>query len=226
MNGAVKGSERLQRAMLRAAEILYPQGEQDLFVRRLVKKAGSASQAITSAPQQDRPEAQPLFFAYSLVPEIARRILRERALACERVRDLEDLRRHIMPLYLGLHYECSYVLCLNEDGRLLRTEKIRLGTVDEAPFYLRVIAETVLSGGGENVILVHNHPGGSPEPSEEDCRLTFKAMRAMHHLGLNLIDHVILADGRLVSVRAGTAFVSGQWEKYAPLPEKYRGWPQ
>jgi DNA repair protein RadC len=52
-----------------------------------------------------------------------------------------------------------------------------------------------------NVILVHNHPSGDPDPSPEDVRLTKDAAQAAEILSIDLLDHVIIGDGRFVSLK-------------------------
>ena len=52
-----------------------------------------------------------------------------------------------------------------------------------------------------NVILVHNHPSGDPSPSPEDVKLTKDAAQAAQLLSIDLLDHVIIGDGRFVSLK-------------------------
>ncbi len=52
-----------------------------------------------------------------------------------------------------------------------------------------------------NVVLVHNHPSGDPSPSPEDVKLTKDAAMAAQNLSIDLLDHVIIGDGRLVSLK-------------------------
>ena len=52
-----------------------------------------------------------------------------------------------------------------------------------------------------NVVLVHNHPSGDPSPSPEDVKLTKDAAQAAEILSIDLLDHVIIGDGRFVSLK-------------------------
>lgn len=51
------------------------------------------------------------------------------------------------------------------------------------------------------VILVHNHPSGDPEPSTDDLRITARLADAGRILGIEVLDHVAVGDGRYVSLR-------------------------
>ncbi len=52
-----------------------------------------------------------------------------------------------------------------------------------------------------NIVLVHNHPSGDPSPSPEDVKLTKDAAQAAQILSIDLLDHVIIGDGRFVSLK-------------------------
>lgn len=52
-----------------------------------------------------------------------------------------------------------------------------------------------------SVILIHNHPSGDPTPSKEDIRLTYRIVEAGDILGIEVLDHVIIGDGRMTSFK-------------------------
>jgi DNA repair protein RadC len=56
--------------------------------------------------------------------------------------------------------------------------------------------------GGVGFALVHNHPSGDPEPSEEDVRLTAEVVAAARLLDLELLDHLVIGHGRWSSIRS------------------------
>ena len=66
------------------------------------------------------------------------------------------------------------------------------GTIDHAAVYPRQILKRVLDLGGTGVILSHNHPGGSLEPSEGDKALTRQIVTAARALGITVHDHLIV----------------------------------
>lgn len=221
--------ERLLLAMEQAAQILYPKGEADGAAGKIGAAFGAPSLALEASAEEMQRVCKipdPLAFAYGIVPDLARYMLAERAEAAPLITSLRAARAHLLPLYLGTHYECGHILCLNAEGRLLGTSPVRMGSVDEAPFYTRVIMELALASGGDAFLLAHNHPGGTREPSMADCSATQTVMEAMHRLQMTLIDHIIFTDGEAVSIRASGQMSTECWQRLAPLPESFRDWPE
>ena len=68
--------------------------------------------------------------------------------------------------------------------------------------YAREIVRSVLFHKATNVILAHNHPGGSPKPSSADLEVTKKLIQALDQINVNVNDHVIVAGKRAISMRS------------------------
>ena len=90
------------------------------------------------------------------------------------------------------HEEC-WVLFLNHCNRLVGKEMISKGGMDSTAVDKRVILRRALDRKATGVILVHNHPSGSPYPSVEDIRQTKELGKALASCDLHLVDHVIIA---------------------------------
>ena len=75
------------------------------------------------------------------------------------------------------------------------------GTADGIDVRLRDCFREAVRAGAAAVVLVHNHPGGSPEASADDVTLTAEAGRAGALLGIPVLDHLIVAGDRYVSLR-------------------------
>ena len=71
-----------------------------------------------------------------------------------------------------------------------------MGSVDGAPVYTRVVASGALAHQASSVVVAHNHPSGVLTPSHSDIAVTQKVSKA-----LMLLDHLIVAEGRCVSLR-------------------------
>ena len=82
---------------------------------------------------------------------------------------------------------------LNSSNRLLYAENLSEGTVSEAVAFPRKIVEGALKYRATAVIIAHNHPGGLPEPSENDHVMTRKIREALQTVNINLQEHVIIA---------------------------------
>ena len=94
------------------------------------------------------------------------------------------------------------VLYLNSKNVLIRNEQMSEGSVDEAAVYVREVIRRALECHASAIILVHNHPSGDPQPSEQDIRLTREIVEAGRHLGVAVHDHVIVGLRGHSSMRA------------------------
>ncbi len=101
-----------------------------------------------------------------------------------------------------LTHERVRVLYLNVQNRLLLDQLVSDGTLDESAIYTREIMAKAMEIGAAALILVHNHPSGSPQPSRADIQVTQKIIDAGRHLGIAVHDHVIIGREGHVSLKA------------------------
>ena len=94
------------------------------------------------------------------------------------------------------------VLYLNSRNMLIRNEPLSEGSVDEAAVYVREIIRRALEYQATALILVHNHPSGDPQPSQQDIRLTRDIVEAGRHVKVTVHDHVIIGANGHSSLRA------------------------
>ena len=102
----------------------------------------------------------------------------------------------------NLNHERIRVLYLNSQNRLIADQVVHDGTIDEGAIYPREVIRKGLDIGATALILVHNHPSGSPEPSRADIAITNRIAEAGRHLGIVVHDHVIIGGDGHVSLRA------------------------
>ena len=114
-----------------------------------------------------------------------------------------DQVRELVCARLGhLTKEEFWVLLVDNQNRLVLFEPIMRGTVDQTAAYPREIIEVTLRHHASGIILVHNHPGGDPNPSQQDKALTDSISRLCSELGLRLLDHLVVAGSNFSSFRA------------------------
>jgi len=102
--------------------------------------------------------------------------------------------RNFLKLSIGAkQYESFTVLFLDVKHRLIQSAELARGTLDEASVYPREIIKQALQLNAAAIIIAHNHPSGSPEPSQADQQLTQTIKQAMQLLDLRLLDHFIVA---------------------------------
>lgn len=97
--------------------------------------------------------------------------------------------------------EVMRVLYLNSQNKLLCAENLSEGTVSETVVLPRKIVETALKQRATTVIIAHNHPGGLPEPSENDNAITQQIKNALHTVNISLQEHIIIAEDSFYSYR-------------------------
>jgi DNA repair protein RadC len=94
------------------------------------------------------------------------------------------------------------VLFLNAKNMLIRNEPMWEGSVDEAAVHVREVIRRALEYQASALILVHNHPSGDPNPSQQDIRLTRDIVEAGRHLRISVHDHIIIGTNGHSSLRA------------------------
>ena len=97
----------------------------------------------------------------------------------------------------------EYVAALFLDGanRVIQTEVVAEGTVNQCALYPRRILEHALHYHAVSFIVAHNHPGGTPTPSESDWRITERLFTAGSSLDIALLDHILVCSDNVISLR-------------------------
>ena len=131
--------------------------------------------------------------------ELGRRYLAEAAARQATVNGPEDVVDMMLPLLKGLDHEECWALFLNRANVVTGKEKLTSGTVDCTLIDSKQVLRRVLDEQAKAVILVHNHPSGSPLPGESDLRATRQLQLALKTFDVKLYDHVILGDGAYYS---------------------------
>jgi DNA repair protein RadC len=101
-----------------------------------------------------------------------------------------------------LNHERVRVLYLDTRNRLILDHLLTDGSIDEAAIHPREVVKQALDLGASALILVHNHPSGSPEPSRADIQITGRIAEAGRLLGIVVHDHVIIGKEGHVSLKA------------------------
>ncbi|HEX7855509.1 MAG TPA: DNA repair protein RadC [Sphingobium sp.] len=102
--------------------------------------------------------------------------------------------------YLGV--ERVRVLHLNSRNILIRDDHMGDGSIDSAAIYVREVIKRAVELSSANLILVHNHPSGAPDPSKQDIAITREIVQAARPLGIGVLDHIIVGMGAHRSLRS------------------------
>ena len=86
-------------------------------------------------------------------------------------------------------------------GKMLGESQVFEGTLNACAFHPREIFRFAIEQCANSVVLVHNHPSGDPQPSQEDVRATKQLIEAGNHIGIKVLDHIVIGDGIFVSLK-------------------------
>jgi len=131
--------------------------------------------------------------------ELGRRLAREGPLERNRIRGPLDVYERCAPGMRDLQQEEFRVLLLNTQHGVMRELVVTRGTLDTSVVHPREVFRAAITESAAAVILLHNHPSGDPTPSPEDRDVTRQLAEAGRLLGIAVLDHVVIGDGRYIS---------------------------
>ena len=93
------------------------------------------------------------------------------------------------------------ILCLNTKNKIAGVHTVSIGSLSSSIVHPREVFKAAILNNAASIILMHNHPSGDPEPSREDIEITHRLVNAGNILGINVLDHIIIGDGRYISLK-------------------------
>ena len=132
--------------------------------------------------------------------ELGRRAAAEKGRAERRIRSPRDVHRRLGPALRDRRQEEFWGLYLDTQNRVVDERRLTVGLLNTSLVHPREVFAPALAASAASLILVHNHPSGDPEPSPEDVEVTRQMAAAGEILGVPVRDHVVLGDGRWVSL--------------------------
>ncbi len=112
----------------------------------------------------------------------------------------EDVANIFIPILRDELKENFYVVCLSTSNSIIKYERISVGTLDASLVHAREVFKIAILNNSKSIILVHNHPSGNAEPSEEDFAITKKLIEAGKIINIPVLDHLIIAGGKFTSI--------------------------
>lgn len=103
--------------------------------------------------------------------------------------------------------EAFYALLLDSRHRLIHAQLISEGTPEETPIYPRDIVAAAIRHFASNVVLAHNHPGGTLFPSPSDVEVTIEITKALTPIGIQCLDHIIVTEDGFYAMMAEQNFL-------------------
>ena len=135
--------------------------------------------------------------------ELGRRVVKSARGEIRSVRSPADAAGLVMEDMKNLDREHFRVILLDSKNSVISIETVSIGTVNASLVHPREVLKPALEKSATCMILVHNHPTGSVSPSREDILLTRRFDKCGRILGIEVVDHIIIGDGRYTSMKEG-----------------------
>jgi len=131
--------------------------------------------------------------------ELARRRQTEKALEVKQILSPKQIFEIMQPIIGDLQHEEFWVLYLNNSKKLLHKAQLSKGGITATVVDMRIIFKTAFEQNATSIILVHNHPSGSLEPSKADDQITESLVTAGKQLNILVDDHLIITQNGFYS---------------------------
>ncbi len=113
-------------------------------------------------------------------------------------RDVSNL---LMPDLRYLKKETLKSILLDTKNRVQAVKTVSVGDLSSSIVHPREVFKDAITASAASLIVAHNHPSGDPTPSAEDVAVTKRLMEAGEILGIDLLDHIVIGDGKFVSLK-------------------------
>ena len=142
----------------------------------------------------------------TFIPQILKKAQISKSKEMKQIITSKDAGNYLMPYYMFEENEVLVVLFLDTQRRVICCKEMSRGTVSSVEANVRRIVETALKYRASFVIISHNHPDGIAIPSREDDYVTKEVYSSLKLVNIELVDHIIVADGEFVSVADSGVF--------------------
>lgn len=181
------------------------QGDTKGIAKALIKQFGSLAGVLNADPaalQRVKGVGETSAAALKSVAVAARRMARSEIVQKPILSSWQSLIDYLAIDMAHLTVERVRVLYLDTKNRLIDDHHVGDGSIDEAAIHPREVIRRAMDVGATALILVHNHPSGSSEPSRADIQITKRIAEAGRLLGVTVHDHVVIGREGHTSLRA------------------------
>ena len=114
---------------------------------------------------------------------------------CEKVvKNPSDIASHYISKLKDLKKEHFIAVFLDSKNKIIKDEVISIGTLNSSLVHPREVFKEAIKNSAASIILVHNHPSGNVEPSDEDHRVNKVLIETGNLVGIKVLDHLIVGD--------------------------------
>ena len=191
--------------------LAIPRRDVNPIGHRLIARFGSLS-AVLEAHPEDLAQVEGIgpqaAFLVSMIPQLTRRYLIDRRKPRPLLDTTARAGAYAEALFVGTQQEVLYLLCLDSRCMLKRAIRLTEGTSNSVQMDMQRLITEAARIGTRLVILSHNHPAGSLQPSVMDIETTKAILNALKLLDIRLVDHIIVGDTGFYSFMHNRTFAS------------------
>lgn len=188
-----------------------PQGDVNPLAHALVEHFGSLS-GVLNAPYEELRKIKGVganaATLIRLLPAVAARYLEQSGELGGELTSSWQFHDLLMPLFLGSRNEMVYLVCMDGKNKLLTYRLLGEGITDSVTITARKVMEAALVCNASKVVLAHNHVSGIAMYSAADVTTTREISRLLAQVDIELLDHFIIANDDMVSMRDSGVFES------------------
>jgi len=131
--------------------------------------------------------------------EIGKRFLKEKSLTKIKIKTSKDIVDYFIPYLRDMKKEIFKVVLLDGKNKIIKDVTISEGTLTKSIVHPREVIKSAVTESSAALVLIHNHPSGEPQPSEDDIEITNRIISACELVGIKVLDHVIIGDNNYFS---------------------------
>lgn len=125
--------------------------------------------------------------------ELGRRLAAETRPEKIRVNSPKSIAERYIPILESVKQEEFRVILLDTANNILGEQLVSKGSLNASIVHPREVFKKAITDSAAGLIILHNHPSGNPEPSEEDKKVTRNLVKAGSIIGIEIVDHIIIA---------------------------------
>lgn len=178
-------------------------GDTNPIAHELITKFGSIANVFDADPEalkQVHGIGESSAYLLSMIPHLCR-VYNETKWDRKIMLGTTDLAgQYAINLFIGKMQEEFRIICVDSNRQVFYQGCVTKGTINEVAAYPRLVVAEVLAHNAQNVILAHNHPGGSVFPSDNDMQATKQLIQALEAIDVSVIDHIIVSGNQYYSM--------------------------
>jgi len=131
--------------------------------------------------------------------EVGKRFLKEKSLTKIKVKTSKDIVDYFIPYLRDMKKEIFKAVLLDGKNKIIKDVTISEGTLTKSIVHPREVIKEAVAESSAALVLIHNHPSGEPQPSQDDIEITNRVISVCELVGIRVLDHIIIGDNNYFS---------------------------